>query len=391
MGWLEDFVEHTKYGEAPPRVMKWVGVSTIAGALRRKVWIDEFIFQWTPNFYILLVGDPGILKKSTSSRLGMRILEKVEGIDFGPQIVTWEQLITHMADSTQTYKVNGRDFVASCVTIELSEFGTLFDPTNRQMVDNLTDLWDSKLTTLKKETKTNGCDEVQNPWINIIAGVAPGWLDDNFSGKYVRSGYASRVIYVWCDIAEVGVKAHPSRSMPDMAAMREREEHLLDGLKQIADYAGPFKLTEEAYKWSEDWYSKLRKKLREDCDRTERSLYSRGQSHLMKLAMVISASRFKFPEIGVYELEEANLMLEETKAGVQQVFGGVGQSPTSKLARDIVEVLVREGEQTKKILYRKHFFRVVGINQFGEALESVKASGIVREVGNVNDPILRVM
>ena len=51
----------------------WVGVSTIAGALRRKVWIDQAYFKWYPNFYIILVAPPGIVAKSTTASLGMRL------------------------------------------------------------------------------------------------------------------------------------------------------------------------------------------------------------------------------------------------------------------------------------------------------------------------------
>lgn len=388
MGWLEDFVEHTKYGEAPPKVMYWVGVSTIAGALRRKVWIDEFTFQWTPNFYVLLIGPPGVLKKSTSISLGMRMLQRLEDIDFGPQIITWEQLISHMADSRQTYRVDGADFEASCVTIELSEFGTLFDPENRSMVDNLTDIWDAKLGRISKETKTNGCDEVLNPWLNICACTTPGWLDDNFSSKFVRSGFASRMIYIYCE--DPGRVAHPSRKM-NKAWMGKQENELVERLRVIAEYAGEFKLTEEAYAWSENWYEKFRDYLENECNKTDMSLYSRKQAHLMKLSMVISASKGRFPEIGVEELMEADAVLDGIKGDVQQVFGTVGQSTTSKLARSIVEVLTKEGEQTKKVLYRRHFFRLVGVGQFNEALDSVKASGMVREVGNLNDPVLRVV
>lgn len=391
MGWLEDFVEHTKHGEAPAKVMYWVGVSTIAGALRRKVWIDEYNFQWTPNFYLLLVGDPGVLKKSTSTGLGMRILKQVPGIDFGPQSVTWEQLITHMAGSAQVYEVGGKEFEASCVTCELSEFGTLFDPSNRQLVDAMTDIFDAKLHTFRKETKTNGCDDVVNPWLNICACTTPGWLEDNFTQKFVRSGFAGRVVYVYCPASEVGRHAHPSRRMKSKLEAAQREKALADQLQTISEYSGEFRLTEEAYEWSEKWYEKFRDFLEGECNEEEIGLYSRKQSHLMKLAMVISASNGTFPNIGVEELMEADRVLETVREDVQTVFGHVGQTPTSKLSRHIVEVLQREGEKTRRELYRKHFFRLVGISQFDEALNNAKASGLVKEAGNLNDPLLRAV
>lgn len=385
--WLEDFVIHTSHGEAPPKIMYWVGVSTIAGALRRKVWIDEFNFQWTPNFYILLIGPPGKLKKSTSSGLGMRILKKVEGIDFGPQSSTPEQLISHMAASGQVYKLpDGKEFEASCVTLELDEFGTFFDPTNRQLVDNMTSLWDAKLGEFRKETKTNGSDVIVNPWLNLIAGTTQGWLDDNLSIKFVRSGFASRLLYV----PESNTKriAYPSRKMPK-GTMWERENDLAIRLMDIASLGGEMRLTEEAYKWGEQWYDNYRNFL-DKCQEDEIGLYSRAQTHLHKLAMVISVSRGEFPVIDVHHLREADLKLSELEGNISKVFGRLGQTPQSKLAQDMLDVLVKNGSMTKRELYAKFFFRTVSSADFDTALKSLKAGGMVKEVGDLTNPLLEV-
>ena len=173
--WLDDFLAYSAGGESPPKFMFWVGVSTIAAVLQRKVWIDQINFQWTPNFYILLVGPPGGPKKTTAIQIGRKLLKRVEGINLGPQIITWQQLVTHMAESRRKFgpednyfKVDGEDFEASCVTIHISEFGMFFDPLNRELIDNLTDMWDGKLDTIRKETRTMGSDEIVNPWLNII-------------------------------------------------------------------------------------------------------------------------------------------------------------------------------------------------------------------------------
>src|SRR4051812_39735573 len=115
--WLEDFVQYASYGEASPRLMYWVGVSTIAGALRRKVWIDQEIFQWSPNFYILVVGDPGSVRKSTSIDIGIKkFLRGVRGINMGPSIVTWQALIEHVADCREEVTLpDGEIFPMSAV------------------------------------------------------------------------------------------------------------------------------------------------------------------------------------------------------------------------------------------------------------------------------------
>jgi hypothetical protein len=79
----------------------WVGVSAIAGALRRKVWIDQAYFRWHPNMYIILVAPPGIVSKSTTASVAMRLLRRVPGIKFGPDVVTWQALVGAFAEATE--------------------------------------------------------------------------------------------------------------------------------------------------------------------------------------------------------------------------------------------------------------------------------------------------
>ena len=102
--WLKAYMQYTRDSESPDAFHFWTGVSTVAGALRRRVWIDMRKFQWTPNFYIILVGPPGVAAKSTSLRNGMRLLEQVEGIKFGPQSMTWQALTQVLEESMEYTK-----------------------------------------------------------------------------------------------------------------------------------------------------------------------------------------------------------------------------------------------------------------------------------------------
>lgn len=387
--WLESFLEYTSYGETPPKIMFWVGVCTIAGALRRKVWIDEDIFQWSPNFYLLIVGPPGAIKKSTSIGQGIRLLKQVEGIDFGPQMITWQQLITHMAESKVEWDIKGEKFEMSAVTISLSEFGSFFDPKNRELVDALTDMWDGKLETVKKETKTNGSDEIVNPWINILACTTPEWVEQNFPKSLIGSGFGSRPILLYGDTPTRDI-AYPSRNMPKCNGRRAQERVLVEKLREIANYAGEYKLTEAAYKWGEAWYADYRKKQRAMGRSVESGFWERKQTHLHKLAMVISASRGKFPVIDVPEMIEADVHIQSLEEDVAKIYGFIGQSPTSRVAGDLVETLARVGPIEKKELYRRYFFRSMGSADFDAALKSAIASGLVVETGSVAKPIIEL-
>lgn len=381
--WLADFVKHTSYGETPPRIMYWIGVCTIAGALQRKVWIEEDGFQWTPNFYLIIVAKPGVIKKSTSIGRGIELLKHVEDVDFGPQIVTWQQLITHMAEAKREVMVDGKPFEMSCVTIALSEFTSLFDPTNKELVTNLTDIWDAKIETVRKETKTMGDDEIVNPWLNIMACTTPSKIADTFSSNMVGDGFASRPIYIYSDRPMVDV-AYPSRNRPKGSSRMKEQIELIRGLQHMGKLAGGYQLTEAAYAWGEEWYKKVRAKQRTLSD-NEAGLYERKQSHLHKLAMVISASRGKFPVIDVPELEEADRNLQDLVPDTERIFGFVGQSSTSKAAREIIEALARVGSLSKRELFKRYFFRTMSITDFGEALKSAVASGQVTLTGSLDN------
>lgn len=384
--WLGDFMEYSTGGESPRRYMFWVGVATIAGALRRKVWIDQINFQWTPNFYVLLVGPPGGPRKTTSINIGMNLLKRVPDIDFGPQIVTWQQLVTHMAEAKVTYKVGSEDFVASCVTISISEFGTFFDPLNRELVDNLTDMWDGKLGTIRKETRTMGSDEIVNPWLNIVAGTTPGWISDNFSAKLIRSGFASRPIFIYEETPEKDV-AYINRQ----ASRRERyamAESLIERLTGFAELAGEFNMSEEAYVWGEQWYSNYRKHQRSMGTQTEAGFYERQQTHLHKLAMVICVSRGGFPNISVDDMKMADCHLNELEPDVREIFGHVGRTRMSNASCEIVEVLQKEKELRQADLFKRYFFRTMSGEEFEIALKSVKLAGVITITGPLDNPLI---
>ena len=107
-------MHYTRASESPDAFHFWTAVGTVAGALRRRVWIDMRHFQWTPNFYIILVGPPGIAAKSTSIRIGTDLLQSVDGVKFGPQSMTWQSLTKSLEESIEYVRyidTNGDDQV----------------------------------------------------------------------------------------------------------------------------------------------------------------------------------------------------------------------------------------------------------------------------------------
>jgi len=156
----------TRASESPDAFHFWTGVGTIAGALRRRVWLDMRHFQWTPNFYIILVGPPGIAAKSTSVRIGTHLLEAVDGVKFGPQSMTWQSLTKSLEESIEYvkyYDIYGLEqlIAMSPLTCAVPELGTFLKMDDTGLIDVLVDMWDGQLSTWGHRTKSSGNVEIK--------------------------------------------------------------------------------------------------------------------------------------------------------------------------------------------------------------------------------------
>jgi hypothetical protein len=176
--WLPAYLEFTAGTEAPRLMHFWTGVSCIAAVLRRKVWLDMTRFKWYPNFYIIFVAPPGIISKTTTMDMGMDLVKLVPGIKFGPDVVTWQALVTAFAAAQEDFQF-GEDWVPmSPITLASGELGNLINPQDRDMVNLFITLWDGR-STFEKITKGSGTDIVSAPWINMIGCTTPHWIADN--------------------------------------------------------------------------------------------------------------------------------------------------------------------------------------------------------------------
>lgn len=351
--WLQAYTAYTENTEAPMLFHFWSGVSAIAGALRRKVWIDQVFFEWVGNFYIVLVSEPGIVNKSTTIGIAKDLLRNIGGINFGPSAMTWQALVNSMASCCESFEHKGEFHEMSAITCAVSELGTFLDPQNREMVDILVDLWDGKRDTWEKKTKTSGNDSITNPWINVIAGTTPAWLTENFSNLMTGGGFAARCIFVY-GADKKSLIAYPSRQSNTFHA--DTRKKLIADLERISLLAGPMTITNAAYDWGQAWYENLnttRAGLEHLNDEKFAHYRSRRQTHLHKLAMIISVSKSDSLLIDVDDLAEADAILSATeKESLSAVFNSIGKADSAKLIDRVISILAQHPAVPKAAILR---------------------------------------
>lgn len=319
----------------------WVAVSTLAGALRRRVWLDMAYFRWHPNFYIILVAPPGIVSKSTTAGIGMQLLKKVPDIKFGPDVVTWQALVGAFAESTMTFQYQGDYHEMSALTIESSEFGNLLNPQDKEMVDLLVSLWDGKPGAFEKRTKGSGTDLVVNPWINLIACTTPAWIAGNFPEYMIGGGFTSRCVFVYAE-KKAKYVAYPGMHVPKDLA--RKAQMLIEDLTEISNMAGEYLLTPDAYQWGEAWYTKhySEKNLDLDDDRFGGYL-ARKQTHIHKLAMILAAAEGPRLIITAEHLATANTMVSDLEPDMQFVFSKIGKTEDSLYIERLIWYVHKRG------------------------------------------------
>lgn len=373
--WIKSYMEYSSFSEAPDKFHFWTAVSTLAGALRRRVFIDQAYFQWTPNFYIIFVAPPGIVSKSTTLSIGMRLLKQIDSIHFGPDAVTWQALTEALAQSTEEVLMPDKLYhPMSCITIASSEFGTFLNPKDREMVDVLVSLWDGQLGVWEKRTKTSGSDIIANPWINIAACTTPSWIAGNFPDYMIGGGFTSRCVFVYADQKRKLV-AYPATKVPK--TFKKMEGDLVHDLEAISTLRGEVTLSKNAEAYGEKWYSDHYSSHNAELSNSRFAGYlARKQTHIHKLAIILSVSERGGTDLVIRQrhLEAAAEITTSIEADMPHVFSQIGLIGITKHVDEVLQLLKSYGRMERRDIAR-HTFNLMGPDELGKSLESLLSAG----------------
>ncbi len=375
--WIAAYIDYASFSEAPRYMHFWSAVSAIAGSLRRRVWIDQAYFKWFPNHYIIFVAPPGIVSKSTTVSIAMDILRMVPGITFGPDIVTWPALVTAFAAAAEGFEVNGEYHTQCALTLESSEFGNLVNPTDRELIDLLVTLWDSKQGAFKKVTKNSGNDSVENPWINLIACTTPSWIAGNFPEYVIGGGFTSRCLFVYTEVKDKLV-AYPILHIP--SNMQETKTKLAQDLEHIAiTLVGPYRLSNEAIEWGTAWYANWYANPPVHLQDDRFSGYiARKQTHLHKLAIVIAAATRDELIITAEDLALANTMITDLEAEMPKVFARIGRSEDSIQAERLLDFIKKNQPVSYSAAYAYIYSAFPAVKDFEGILLGLAGAGLIK-------------
>ena len=347
--WLASYLKYTQFSEAPTLFHYWNGVSAIASALQRCVWFDQFYFKWYPNFYIIFVAPAGIAGKSSNTGVAMELLKEIEGIHIGASTGSWQGLLQDMQNAQESILMSdGHYYPQAALTCFPSELGSFISPGDRQQRDILTELWDGG-DYFSKKTLSNGEEGVEGPCLNLVTGVTPSWMLENLDKTFYGAGLASRIMFLYANAKRQFV-AYPKK-LAGMAP-EEFKTSLVSDLQEISELRGPMELTQEAEDWGVQWYEAHAATLANPPMPKLAGYYARKQTHLHKLAMIISASRRNDLVIEKDDMEEALARLEDAEKSMNRIYRSIDVDPRMSIAAEMYDKIKKEGELSKSALYR---------------------------------------
>lgn len=344
--WIDGFMKLTENSEPPKMFLKWSAISTIAAALQRKVkvcWGTSLTFY--PNMYIVLVG-PSASRKGTAMNFALDIIKNSSGnIRMSSQATSLQALIRKLKENNMTDMdtENGDHIFHSSMTIVSKEFTVFLGYNNRELISALCDWYDCD-DKWSYDTISRDKEEIIGVWVNLLGGTTPDSLKSALSIDAIGGGLTSRIIFV-AEETKGKLVVLPTQTSSEA----ELQKMLIDDLEQISLISGQYRYTENFLSAWIDW-------AYEDdtnppfVDKYFEGYNGRRRTHLIKLCMIVAASKRNDLVITKDDLDRAIEMLKEVEVKMTNVFKGVGRSDISDLIYEFTKYLDNSGKSEVPII-----------------------------------------
>lgn len=376
--WLDNYLQYTDNSESPTSYHTWCGLSVIAGALQRRVYLKWGLKRVVfPNIYVVLVGASGRTRKGNAINIAKDFLRKVPNISVAPESSSGRQaMILAMKRAVNSF-VDPTDNMLKfhcAITAFSEELSVFLGQGDIAYLASLTDWYDSS-DDWEYETVGRGKDTLQGLCLNFLGGTAPDWIQSMIPGEALGGGFTSRIIFI--------VEEHKRKIIPEYIPTPEEErlaEILLRDLERISQLSGEAKFTTEAKDLYVAWYIEQDTNLSAGNPAIPDTRFAgyceRRATHLQKLMLLASASRGDDLLIKPEDFHKALSLLALAEKNMHKTFGGLGKARGSDVTEVVKDYIQRMGITTRRALMIK-FYRDVDPATMATIEETLKQMGVL--------------
>lgn len=331
---LEHYRRYTEGNETPESVHLWSGLSAIAGASERRLWVDRSLFKIYLNLYLMFLAPAGVCKKSTAMGLSQRMLEEV-GAKIFEGVITKAKIVSDLMDAVQTGE---NDYTHASITYIGDELNELIAFGGGEMIKFLTSVFNSPKRHLHR-TITSTCVDIPNPWLNLSGNVVPQWFSLNLANDMSATGLLSRFIIV-SETDKRGCMPNP-RITDEQKAFGKRASEILFWIYQ---QNGEVRVSDEAEAFYDEWYRKNHK-AEVSSDFRYAEYYERKLTlHVIKVAALMALGDCR-TEILVIDFQRALHLLDKTDRKLKLFYSVSGTNKYALYITRIINILDNYGGQ----------------------------------------------
>lgn len=381
--WLEGFMNLTENSEPPYTYRLWTGMSVIAACLKRKCILNWGTMAVYPNMYIVLVGPSGKCRKGTAMGPGLRFLKEM-GIKVAAESITREALIRELKQSndTQVDITTGTMHLHASLTIYSQELTVFLGYNNQALMSDLTDWYDCR-DTWTYRTKNMGTDEIIGVWVNLIGATTPELLQTTLPRDAIGGGLTSRIIFVF--------EQKKGKVVPAPFWTQKEQDlyvKLARDLEKICIMSGEFKVSSDFIDIYVPWYSAYSIGPPPFDDYRFSGYFERRPTHLLKLCILVSASRSDKMIITAEDFKRSLLYLEMIEKKMPYTFSGVGKSSSADVLQRVMGTMSVVQEIDFGDLMSR-FYQDMDKIGMEKIVECLKSMGVVETEVTANRRIIK--
>lgn len=366
---VDSYLSYVGDTETPVTYHRWCCMSMLGAYLGRQYHMKFGHGSLHPNLYVMLIGTPGA-RKSTAVKIAKNII-KAAGYDhISADRSSKEKFLLDLAgedvDINSTESIldqnlwgNGTSDVAE-MYIACDEFNDFIGTGNIEFISMLGNLWDFE-GSYENRIKNGKSVNINNPTISILGGNTPVNFARAFPPEILGQGFFSRLLLIHGEptgkritfpvIPEVEETAAIVSMLQEIKMTTMGEAKITHGGKLLLD--------------------KIYKGWKGIDDIRFESYSNRRLTHLLKLCLVVSASRLG-TNIREADIIHANTVLTHTEYLMPKALGEFGKSRNSDTTHKVMQIL----DSTPKPMDMKAIWELVHtdmerINDLAELLRNL--------------------
>lgn len=373
-GFLTDLVYAYRGTEIPTLFTLWSGLWAISAAVRREAWVKWFPDRFYANLYVILVGTPGLVKKSSAANVVTNLLanlpdyiedrnmKRIKKINLLRGKATPESLMEAMiptagrvyledADGNRVLNsATGRPLYyapGSEIAISSSELATLLSKQkySENLTSDLLDFYDCH-NIWPWRTVKRGVIELRNLHTCFLGASTPKGFQKSLPDAVLGDGFLSRcVIVAQLENPRTFAQPRPVPGAPDQEELGKRLGYIAANMSREHEFS------KKAWSLYEDWYANHKERLRKEMSDDNLGINSRLDINVQKVAFLMKAQRYTDAEdrtIQLEDLEDSIKLLEGTFARAPSVLRGVVSDEFSRSVNKVETFLRRKANCSRQ-------------------------------------------